>query len=63
MSAVLRFPMRHCAAVFLVREALGGWLVLLHEHGWAFGSRQEAVAEAQELARLLNLPLRVEHHQ
>ena len=58
MSIVLRFPMRRTSAVFVSREPLGGWLVIFRDHGWAFGSRSEAFAEAHRLAATLALPVR-----
>jgi hypothetical protein len=47
---VVRFPPRRLAAVFVIRE-YPAWLVLLRSHGWVFGSRRDALIEAQALAR------------
>ena len=58
--SVVRFPARHHAAVFVTPEPLGGWYAVLGSHGWLFGSRRQAIAEAQELARVFQLPFRVE---
>jgi hypothetical protein len=42
-----------------VRERDGnGWLALTNSHGWLFGSRADAIAEAQWLARNLGFPIR-----
>ena len=50
MSArVLPFPQRAPFAVQIVREA-DAWLVVCRQHGWLFGSRGEALAEARDLA-------------
>jgi hypothetical protein len=58
MSAdILRFPMRCAACVWLVREG-SGWLVVVREHGWIFGDRRSALADARWLARNFDLPLR-----
>jgi hypothetical protein len=46
--------------VFITRDGPGGWFVILHEHGWLFGSFREAVAEARQLAWGFSLPVRVE---
>jgi hypothetical protein len=52
MSALIPFPPRRRAAVFVVRErGEKGWLVLCREFGWAFGDRRQAEAEARRLGR------------
>jgi hypothetical protein len=58
--SVVRFPPRHRVAVFVTPEPLGAWYAVLGSHGWLFGSFHEAVAEAQELARLFGVPVRIE---
>jgi hypothetical protein len=55
---VIRFPGRHIACVWLLREGVG-FLVLARGHGWLHGSRSEAIADAQWLAANLGLPIRV----
>lgn len=57
---VVRFPSRRSAAVFVLREELGAWLVIARENGWAFGSYRAAIAEARRLAAPFGLPVRVE---
>jgi hypothetical protein len=57
VTAVARFPMRRSLAVWITRDG-PGWLVLAGEHGWLFGSRQEADRDAQWLAHNLGVPLR-----
>jgi hypothetical protein len=60
MGAVIRcirFPLHRVASILIVRERGGdGWLAFAGSHGWLFGSRREAIAEAQWLARNLALP-------
>src|SRR5690348_8530655 len=36
--------------VEVLRESLGGWLVICRDHGWLHGSRREALADAREIA-------------
>jgi hypothetical protein len=57
-SAVVRFPPRRSAAVWLFPAREGGWLVLVRGHGWRFGCRHQAQAEAMWLAINLSLPVR-----
>jgi hypothetical protein len=54
---ITRFPMRRSAAIWLMRED-AAWLVLAGDHGWLFGSREEAHRDAWWLARNLELPIR-----
>jgi hypothetical protein len=56
---VVRFPSQ-CRAVWLMPEPLGGSYVILGDFGWLFGSRAEALAEAQRIGRALRLPVRGE---
>jgi hypothetical protein len=56
-SNILPFPARATAFVLLT-EATAGWLVLARGHGWLFGDRRAAVAEAQKLSENLALPIR-----
>jgi hypothetical protein len=59
MIRFIRFPLRRLSAVLIVHERDGhGWLTLVGNHGWLFGSRADAIAEAQWLARNLGLPVR-----
>jgi hypothetical protein len=57
-SAVIRFPPRRSAAVWLLQPREGGWLVLARGHGWLHGSRSDALANASWLARNLDLSIR-----
>jgi hypothetical protein len=57
-AAILRFPMRRAACVWLVREASGAWLVIARSHAWVYGSRRSALAGAKWLCRNLGLPIR-----
>ena len=51
-AKIIPFPARGPFAVRIEREREGqAWLVICRSHGWLFGSRREAVAEAQEIAR------------
>jgi hypothetical protein len=60
MSAVIRFPSRRFAAVFVL-ESADGWLVLApHGHGWLHATLSPARVEARWLARNLGLPIRDE---
>ncbi len=58
MSNVTRFPSGGSAAVWIMRETLGGWLVLSRDHGWLFGSYNEALDEARSLARSMSMQIR-----
>jgi hypothetical protein len=56
---VIRFPARRRVAVFVCAEQDGdGWLAVAGAHGWLFGSRAEARAEARWLAENFGLPIR-----
>jgi hypothetical protein len=57
-AAVARFPPRRSHAIWITREDTA-WLVLAHGHGWLFGCRHQAWAEAMWLARNLGLFIRV----
>jgi hypothetical protein len=57
-AAVVRFPPRRSAAVWLLQAREGGWLVLARGHGWIHGSRSDALATARWLARNLGFPIR-----
>jgi hypothetical protein len=54
---MIRFPARRGACVWIMREGRA-WLVVALGHGWLFGSRGEALADARWLARTLGLPVR-----
>jgi hypothetical protein len=57
--AVVRFPPRRSAAVWLLQAQEGGWLVAVRDHAWAHGSREDAVRDADWLARNFGgLPVR-----
>jgi hypothetical protein len=58
VAAVVRFPPRRSAAVWLLQGRDGGWLVLARGHGWLHGSRLDALADARWLARNLGFPIR-----
>jgi hypothetical protein len=45
-----RFPMRHSAVVWLLREASGAWLVLARDAGWIHGDYRSALADAEWMA-------------
>jgi hypothetical protein len=56
---IIRFRLRRIAAILICRERDGaGWLALAGSHGWLFGSRADAIAEARSLAHNLELPVR-----
>lgn len=55
--AIIRFPERRHAAVWILREA-PAWLVLHGSHGWLLGSRCEARATADWLSKNLAMPIR-----
>ena len=49
-AIILPFPTRGPFTVRVEREE-AAWLVICRQHGWVFGSRHEAIAEASEIAR------------
>jgi hypothetical protein len=56
---IIRFPPRPIGAVLICRERNGdGWLTIVGDHGWLFGSVTDARAEARWLSRNLGLPIR-----
>jgi hypothetical protein len=58
-AAVIRFPPRRMAAVFICEERAGdGWLAIAGAHGWLCGSLNEARAVARWLSHNLGLPVR-----
>ena len=60
-AAVIRFPPRRSAAVFICAERAGdGWLAIAGAHGWLCGSLHEARAAARWLSHNLGLPVREE---
>jgi hypothetical protein len=60
MSArLLQFPPRRSAAVWILRDAEGGWLILCGANAWAHGDRHAAMQDAQWLASNLGWPIRV----
>jgi hypothetical protein len=52
-----RFPSR-LSCIWLIREELGGWLVVAGSFGWLHGSYNEAMDEAVRLARSLQITIR-----
>jgi hypothetical protein len=56
--SVTRFPVHRSAAVWLIREPLGGFYVIAGQFGWLFGSHREAPSEAQRIAAALQFNLR-----
>jgi hypothetical protein len=64
--AVIRFPSRRSAAVFVTQDRGDGlWLALAGSHGWVFADRDDAISEARWLSHNLSLPIRDvchEHH-
>jgi hypothetical protein len=50
MADILRFPERGPFAVRIERED-SAWLVVARDHGWLHGSRREALADAERIAR------------
>ena len=57
-AAVIRFPPRRLAAVWILPLAESGWLVLLGAHGWLHGDYGDAIEDAQWLARNTGLSVR-----
>jgi hypothetical protein len=57
-GALLRFPIRRLRVVLITPACEGGWFVLVGAHGWIFGSRADAIAEAQWLSENFGLPVR-----
>ena len=49
-ARIIPFPSRDPFSVRIAREGTA-WLVLYRGHGWLFGSRREAIAEATAIAR------------
>jgi hypothetical protein len=57
-ARVIRFLGRHAAVVWLLQATEGGWLVLARGHGWLHGSRDEALRDADWLARNFGFAVR-----
>jgi hypothetical protein len=58
MSArIIEFPPRRSFSVRIMREA-EAWLVLCREHGWLHGSRDAALADANEIAEEFGFAIR-----
>ena len=49
-ARILQFPPRGPFTVRVERQHEGAWLVVCRQHGWLFGSRREALADATEIA-------------
>jgi hypothetical protein len=59
MSAdIVRFSPRRSAAIWLTREAAGGWQVLGLGHAWSHGDYADAVEDAIWLSDNRGLPVR-----
>jgi hypothetical protein len=58
MTAVVRFPARHAACIWLTREEGPAWLVLCHGHGWLHGDYDAALDDARWLGRNRGLAVR-----
>ena len=56
--AIIRFPPRRLAAVWILPLAESGWLVLLGANGWLHGNYGDAIADARWLSRNTGLPVR-----
>ena len=56
-ASILEFPARRYSVIRVEREG-PAWLVIVREHGWLHGSRQDALAEAGELAAIHAMPIR-----
>jgi hypothetical protein len=57
-AAIVRFPARRIAAVWIMQTSEGAWLVLARGHGWLHGSRSDALANANWLAGNLGFLVR-----
>lgn len=57
-SKVVRLPPRRRSAIFVCADRDGAWLTLAGEHGWLFGSRADAIIEAQWLSENFGVPVR-----
>jgi hypothetical protein len=57
-AAVVLFPARRLAAVWILPLHADGWLVLVGAHGWLHGDYDTAVEDARWLARNNGLPIR-----
>jgi hypothetical protein len=55
-NTLVRFPDRRATAIRIIRDD-AAWLVVAREHGWLYGSRESAVADARWLSN--NLGLRI----
>jgi hypothetical protein len=58
ISHIVRLPPRRRSAIFVCADRDGAWLTLAGAHGWIFGSRADAIAEARWLGNNLGLPVR-----
>jgi hypothetical protein len=50
MAGIIKFPERGPFVVRIEREG-AAWLVVARNHGWLHGSRREALADAERIAR------------
>jgi hypothetical protein len=63
-AAIIRFPPRRAAAIFVCEERDGyGWLALAGAHGWLHGSQSEAAADAVWLSRNHGVPIRCQQRE
>jgi hypothetical protein len=58
-ALILKFPERGPFAIRIERED-SAWLVVARDHGWLHGSRHEALADAERIARGFGVAV-VEH--
>jgi hypothetical protein len=57
-AQVVRLAPRRFFAILICPDRDGGWLALAGAHGWLFGSRADALAEARWLSSNFGLPVR-----
>jgi hypothetical protein len=56
-ARIISFPPRRSVSVRIMREA-EAWLVICREHGWLHGSRDAALADANEIAEEFGFAIR-----
>jgi hypothetical protein len=59
-AEIICFPPRAAHCIRIIPESAGGWLVIAREHGWLYGNRRDARADAAWLSTNLRLPVRKE---
>jgi hypothetical protein len=55
---VIRFSPRRAHCIRLVRDPVGGWLIIALERGWLHNDHRAALDDARWLAQNLRLPIR-----